>query len=93
MTAIETLLSEHTELFRTVQAWDDIDGYTIAIGDLIWYMPDSLDELCECEGDWLENWWWTPKDYFGKPISLDELPIDVLRKIIALDEEEKCLHQ
>ena len=88
---IEELFSKHADLFSTVKAWDNgelIDRYVVAIGDLIWYMSDSPDEICECGGDWLENWWWTPEDYFGKPISLDELPIKVLKQIIVLAKEE-----
>ena len=90
----EEFLLRHADLFSTVTVWDNggltMDRYTVVIGDDVWFMsayPGYPNGVCGYGGFWVGHL--DSKEL----MSLDELPITVLKQIIVLAKEAKCQSQ
>lgn len=86
-------LIEHGVVFDTVRVWDNkgftMDRYCVRIGEDIWFMseyPAYPNGVCMYAGQSSEDD--TTFDYLGKRVSLDELPMTVLKQIVSLVKEE-----
>lgn len=87
-------LAQHMTVFETVQVWDNegltMDRYCIRIGEDIWFMskyPAYPNGVCTYAGQSSDDD--TTFDYLGKRISLDKLPMTVLKQIVSLVQEEE----
>lgn len=87
---INDILSKHADIFNTVKAWDNggltMDRYAIFIEESLWFMsayPGYPNGVCMYGGERSGY----GDVYLGKSISLDELPIAVLKQIIILAKE------
>ena len=81
---ILNLLSEHQNFFATVKAWDygespEHPRYAISIKDGVWFIPEG-ETAWKYDGEW-------GCDYLGGLISLDRLPLAVIKQIITLSEK------